>query len=72
MEITLHTQVEDLIEEHPDAVGFLADHNVVCIVCGEPYWGTLGELMEQKAIKDPDAIVTELKTFLAAHEQDAG
>ncbi len=71
MEITLDLHVEDLVEEHPKAAGFLADHGVVCILCGEPYWGTLGELMSQKNIEDPAALTAELTDFLAAPETDS-
>ena len=64
MDITLNVTVHKLLEAHPNAAGFLADHHVVCIVCGEPYWGTLGELMEHKGIADPAALVEELKLHL--------
>ncbi|GAB4575276.1 MAG: hypothetical protein Kow0077_26000 [Anaerolineae bacterium] len=68
MEITLDVTVDELVAAYPDAVGFLADHHVVCIVCGEPYWGTLGELMASKGIEDPAALLEELKAFLAQRE----
>lgn len=64
MDITLNVTVDELLEAHPKAAGFLADHHVVCIVCGEPYWGTLGELMEHKEIENPAALVEELKVYL--------
>ncbi len=64
MDITLKLTVDALLEAHPEAAGFLADRKVVCIVCGEPYWGTLGDLMASKGIADPDALVEDLKTHL--------
>lgn len=64
MSITLETQVEDLVRAHPQAGGFLADRGVVCIRCGEPYWGTLGELMAAKGIAEPAALVAVLNAYL--------
>jgi hypothetical protein len=65
MDITLNTNVDELVAAYPEASGFLADHKVVCIVCGEPYWGTLGELMANKGIDDPDTLLESLKGHLA-------
>ncbi len=65
--ITLHLPVEELLEAYPQAAGFLADHQVVCVVCGKPYWGTLGELMAHKGVADPDGLLKQLQD----HLQDA-
>ncbi len=62
--ITLETSVEELVEEHPESVGFLAERGVICITCGEVFWGTLGELMETKLIADPQAVLDELNEHL--------
>jgi len=35
-------------------------------MCGEPYWGTLGELMASKGIADPQALLQELRDYLSA------
>jgi len=66
MDLNLATPVERIVEVYPQAAGFLADHGVVCIVCGEPFWGALGELMANKGIADPDGLLAELRAFLAA------
>ncbi|MBN1965797.1 MAG: hypothetical protein JW910_14190 [Anaerolineae bacterium] len=71
MEITLNLHVEDLLAAHPAAAGFLADRKVVCIVCGEAYWGTLGELMAHKGIADPDGLVADLNDFLSERQAEA-
>jgi hypothetical protein len=55
--------VEELVEEYPDSVGFLADEGILCIRCGEPVWGTLKDLVEEKG-KDVDATVKKLTKFL--------
>lgn len=67
LEITLAVPVDELVEAYPKAAGFLADRRVVCIVCGEPFWGTLGELMEHKEIANPAALVEELKVYLGVN-----
>ena len=65
--ITLDTPVDELVEAYPAAVGFLADNKVVCILCGEPYWGTLGDLMAQKNIAEPEALLNRLNEHLTVH-----
>jgi hypothetical protein len=57
--------VEDLVREHPKAVGILRAHGVVCIQCGEPLWGTLQEAIEARG-GDAAAIVAELRRQLEA------
>lgn len=69
--ITAQTQVEDLIAQHPDAIGFLMDRGVVCLVCGEPFWGALGELLAQKRVADPEAVLADLRAFLDEKEGEA-
>ncbi len=67
-DIKRDTLVEELIEAHPDAVDWLAEKDIVCIVCGEPYWGPLEDLVKG-AGKDPDEVVEELRTYLAEREK---
>lgn len=62
--ITLDIQVEELAASFPEAVGFLTKKGVRCIRCGEPAWGTLGELLEVEGIKDPQLLVDELKAYI--------
>jgi hypothetical protein len=62
--IRLDTQVEDLATEYPEAVGFLTRHGIRCIRCGEPVWGTLGELLEEAAIENPKTLLVELNAYL--------
>jgi methionine synthase II (cobalamin-independent) len=60
--ITKDILVEDLVEELPKAVLFLREKGLVCILCGEPVWGTLNELAKSKNFSDAqiDEIVTQL------------
>lgn len=53
--------VEDLVTAYPELIGPLANRGVVCIVCGEAYWGTLKELATGKGITDMEALIRDLK-----------
>lgn len=57
--------VEELVNEYPKAVGILMEEGIVCIQCGEPVWGTLGDTIERKCIKDVDRIIEKLNKYLA-------
>ncbi len=52
MMITGDVRIEDLIREYPQAAGFLVRRGLPCVVCGEPFWGTLAELARQKGLSD--------------------
>ncbi len=49
------TRVEELVEACPEAVKVLLREGVRCIRCGEPVWGTLGDLMKESGVPDPEA-----------------
>jgi len=61
MEITADSSVEDLVRALPESVRILSRHELVCIRCGEPYWGTLRQLAESKGRVDLDPILDELR-----------
>lgn len=63
-EVSLKTQVEELVERFPEAVGFLSRYGVRCIRCGEPLWCSLGELLEEDGIENPQLLVDELNNYL--------
>ncbi|RLD48376.1 MAG: DUF1858 domain-containing protein [Bacteroidetes bacterium] len=62
MAIKKDITIEDLVEEYPFSVKFLADKNIKCIACGEPIWGTLEEACKEKNFSDDEItkIVNEL------------
>jgi hypothetical protein len=62
--INAQIYVEELVEDYPEAIGFLMERGIVCIQCGEPYWGSLGELMARKGIADPGQVVADLNRYL--------
>ena len=64
MTVSAETYIEDLVDHHPEAVRILAEHNIVCIRCGEPYWGTLGELATEKGITDLEPVLADLRTAI--------
>ncbi len=58
-------RVEELVEVLPEAVRLLAERGIVCVRCGEPYWGTLGELAQEKGITDLGPILQELRDLVS-------
>ena len=68
LKVNLDTKVEELVEKYPKATGWLVKHGIVCIRCGEPFWGTLGELIGNKQIANPDQLITELNAFIDSTE----
>ena len=48
MKITKDIPVEDLVQQIPGSVSYLADKGIKCIACGEPIWGTLEEAAKEK------------------------
>ncbi len=66
--VTLDTQIEDLVLKYPKSVHFLTKNGIRCIRCGEPLWCSLGELLEDEKVKNPQELVDGLNQFLK--EQD--
>lgn len=52
--VTRTTLIEELLDEHPSAAGFLVQHRVVCFVCGEPAWGTLEETLRRSGKREDE------------------
>lgn len=60
--------VEDLVAAYPKLIGPLLRRGVVCMVCGEPYWGTLEELARSKGIEDIESLLHDLEADLRESE----
>jgi hypothetical protein len=60
--VTRESPVEELVEANPEVVRFLIDEGLPCVVCGEPFWGTVEELARQKGWDDEqiDRLVEKL------------
>ncbi len=56
--------IEDLVEKYPELVIPLKNQGIICIACGEPVWGTLGELMDRKELKNQDEIIANLNNYI--------
>lgn len=52
MEITPDILIEDLVELYPNSVMVLKNYGLVCVICGEPVWGTLDDLAKSKGLSD--------------------
>jgi len=64
-DISSNITVDSLLENFPTSSRFLTHEGVVCFVCGEPTWGTLGEIIDKKGL-DIEDIIAGLKKFLEA------
>jgi methionine synthase II (cobalamin-independent) len=62
--------VEQLVEQYPQAVGFLTERGIRCLQCGEPFWGRLEELAED--LRGDEArfaeVLDELNAYLREQE----
>ena len=68
IQVTKDTPVEDLMEAWPGLVKFLVDEGLPCLVCGEPFWGSIGELAAGKHWDDTriTALVEKIQTSINA------
>ncbi len=66
--VTADQWIEDILRAYPDSQDFLSKHGIVCVMCGEPVWGSLEEQMEEKGFDDEkkQELVAELNKFLEA------
>jgi hybrid cluster-associated redox disulfide protein len=55
--------VEDLIDAYPQTVQIFIQLGLPCLVCGEPFWGTVEELA-RKYNADPDSVLKSLNEGL--------
>lgn len=63
--ITKKTTIEDLVEIKDEAVQYLKNKGIRCILCGEPIWGTIEEAAKEKGFSDEEIseIVVELNNL---------
>lgn len=60
--------IEELLERFPRANEYLIERGLPCVVCGEPFWGTLGEFARRKGLADVGDLVRGLNEFLGLEE----
>ncbi len=58
--ITREIEIEDLVRELPESVGYLMEKGIRCLRCGEPIWGTLESASKEKGFDE-----NEIKKFIA-------
>ena len=56
--------VEDLLKVYPEIDAYLIRKGIRCVLCGEPVWSTIGELIENKGL-DVEKVITELNEKFA-------
>lgn len=56
--------IEELLDEAPEANTFLIERGLPCLVCGEPFWGTLEDLARRNGVEDVDALVRDMNEYL--------
>ena len=70
MTVDKETQVEELVEAHPEVAGWMTRRGMRCVVCGEPFWGTLEELASDSNLdeKDFEKFLVDLNAKLRGEE----
>jgi hypothetical protein len=56
--------VDALLDDFPKSHKWLMQRHIHCTECGEPLWGTIGELIASKGM-DVDEVLAELNEFLS-------
>lgn len=66
--ITKQIEIEDLVNEYPFSVRYLAEQGIRCIACGEPIWGTLEEAAKEKGFSDDkiNDFITEMNQMISS------
>lgn len=69
--ITREIEIEDLVRELPESVGYLMDKGIRCLRCGEPIWGTLESASKEKGFDENEIndFVTELNGLLEGNRK---
>ncbi|MGC9365073.1 MAG: DUF1858 domain-containing protein [Fidelibacterota bacterium] len=62
--ISIDSEIEDIVNDYPELIRPLREYGIVCIACGEPVWGTLGELAKSKNISDIDKIIAKMNQII--------
>ena len=66
MQISLDTSIEELVAVCIGVSTFLINKGLPCVVCGEPFWGSLWELCEQEgwSKEETEALGKELEEYV--------
>jgi hypothetical protein len=55
-----------VLAKYPEVNTFFLERRILCMVCGEPFWGTIGELLEQKGFDEggQDKIMNDCNEYI--------
>lgn len=69
--ITRETTIEELVDMLPESVSYLMDKGIRVLICGEPIWGTLEEIVTSKgySINELDTMVNDLNLMFATTQR---
>jgi hypothetical protein len=56
--------VEDMLTDFPESNQFFLDKGLRCLKCGEPYWGSLEEFLEDYNVENIDEMIDELNNYI--------
>jgi methionine synthase II (cobalamin-independent) len=59
-----HSLIEEIVDTYPELIRPLREKGIVCIRCGEPVWGTLKQVAEEKSIENLDEIIREMNRLI--------
>jgi len=54
--ISEETRIEQLLSEYPLMSKTFIEYGLPCLICGEPFWGTIKELGDQHAVSIADLL----------------
>ena len=74
MVVTAETLVEDLVDQYPKVAGWLSKRGLRCVVCGEPFWGSMGELAREDGLDEArlEELLEDLNEFVAGQDAEGG
>ncbi len=62
-------KVEELLEKYPGINQFLLEKGIVCVKCGEPFWGSLEQLITNKGM-DINSVMADINAHFKDDEKN--
>ncbi len=69
MTVTEESVIEELLEQRPDLNRVFIRFRLPCFVCGEPAWGTVGDVCRRHGV-GPAEVVAALNQALAESDRE--
>lgn len=69
--ITKETTIEELVSILPESVSYLMDKGIRVLICGEPIWGTLEEVITAKgySVNELGNMINDLNLLLTTSQR---